>query len=146
MILCLSSSFALECYIAIRLKKLPWCSLRTVTIGHLLMGSGLLLSSIKVSSMAMYGIKIPLAFLIFQFLYFLKYRDHALELAKKYLTRTNRINPDQEMGNINDFGIFVGPQNANNRGKTMDKPNEIRVFSISVGESNSDEFGGVFIG
>ncbi len=41
------------------------------------------------------------------------------------LTRTNRINPDQESDDLNDFGIFVGPQNENNIER-----NEVRVFTI----------------
>ena len=42
------------------------------------------------------------------------------------LTRTNRINPDQESDDLNDFGIYVGPPNANNIER-----NEMGVFSIS---------------
>ncbi len=124
----LLSSFLLECYLAIKVKKLPWFSLKSVTIGHLIMVSVLYSKNfIQFSSTAMYGIKPSLTLLTFQFLYFLKYRDHAIKFAKEFcLTRTNRINPDEESDDLNDFGIFVGPQNANNIEK-----NEMRVFSIS---------------
>ena len=126
-IVLLSSSFLFECYLAIKIRRLPWFSLKSVTIGHLIMGAGLLAASIEFSGLAMYVIKMPLAFLAFQFLYFLKYRDHAIKVAKRFcLTRTNRINPDEGSDNLNDFGIFVGPQNANNI-----EGHEMRVFSIS---------------
>ena len=123
----LSSSFLLECYLAIKIKRLPWFSLKSVTVGHLVMGAGLSAIYIQFSGLAMYVIMMPLAFLTFQFLYFLKYRDHAIKVAKMFfLNSTNRINPDEEGDNLNDFGIFVGPQNANNS-----EINEMRVFSIS---------------
>ncbi len=89
----LSSSFLLECYLAIKVKKLPWFSLKSVTIGHLIMGSLLFIRNsifIQSSSMAMHGIKPSLALLIFQFLYFLKYRDHAIKFAKNFLSNKNK--------------------------------------------------------
>ena len=126
-IVLLSLTFSLECYIALKVKKLPWFKLKSVTIGHLIMGATLYSKNLQFSSMIMYGIKPPLTVLIFQFLYFLKYRDQAIEFAKQFcLTRTNRINPDEESDDLNDFGIFVGPQNTNNTERT-----EMRVFSIS---------------
>ena len=126
-IVILSSSILLECYLAIKIKRLPLFSLKSVTIGLLVMGAGLFTINIQFSSPALSVIKMPLAFLTFQFLYFLKYRDHAIKVAKMFfLNSTNRINPDEEGDNLNDFGIFVGPQYANNSER-----NEMRVFSIS---------------
>ena len=133
-IISIISSFIMEVYIAIKLKKLPWSSLRSITIGHIIMSIWLFASSIKVSRMAMYGIKMPLSFLMFQLLYLLKNREFVLERIKRLCINNNRrVNPDDATLELNDFGVFVGQQISN-------------IPDHETPTSISNEFGNVYIG
>ena len=133
-IICILLSFIMEVYIALKLKKLPWSSLRSITIGHIIMSIWLFASSIKVNRMAMYGIKMPLSFLMFQLLYLLKNREFVLERIKRLCINNNRrVNPDDATLELNDFGVFVGQQISN-------------IPDHETPTSISNEFGNVYIG
>ena len=62
--------------------------------------------------MAMYGVKMPLGFLMFQLLYLLKYREFVSEKMKQLcFENQRRIGPadDDNLG-LNDFGVYIGHQ------------------------------------
>ena len=135
-ITCILLSFIMEVYIAIKLKKLPWSTLRSITIGHIIMTIGVFASSMRVSKMGMYGVKMPLMFLMFQLLYLLKYRKYAnAQVRQLCIITPRRINPvDDDLNELNDFGVFIGHQKD--------------IYNIPDLESDTNvtnEFGNVYI-
>ena len=108
-------SFLLELYISIKLKKLPWTSLKSVTLGHIFMGMiPILIATRNKDNVKIFPIKSSMLILALQTLYALKYRTHIIQLLRRLCCNltVNSIAPDQQDLELNDIGIFVGPPRA----------------------------------
>ena len=104
--------FLIELCIGIKIKKLPWSSFKSVALGHVfLMGIVLIALGNKYQKM-FYSIQLSLVILSLQVLFALKYRTHIIKVLKGFCcnTTTNSVAPEQPDPELNDFGIFVGPQ------------------------------------
>ena len=105
LIVLILTSFISEMYVGLKVKKLPFCQLKSVTIGHLGM-SLTALTFIEIDSNSICSIRPPLLCFIFQLLYVVKYRDFLIVKIRK-LVSPNNITPSDDI-NLNEFGIFVG--------------------------------------
>lgn len=102
-------SFLIECYISVKIKRIPFTSLKTGTIGQIIMASTLIIASTNFEAIALYGIKVTTTFFVFQVLYLLKYRDYACHMIKTLCPyNRNTVEPESYQISLNDFGIFVG--------------------------------------
>ena len=154
-------SFLLELYISVRLKKLPFFSLKSATLGHVFMaaGVGIIVMGDMYENSLFSSIELLLLILLLQILYCFKYKSFIDELVRKSCcTRVNPHNiPEQQDIELNDIGIFVGSkmgaintpfepvpalENANNNS------NRVTSNTIEGGSDNIDinDFGGVYIG
>ncbi len=134
-------SFLIECYISVKIKRLPLSSLKTGTIGHIMMTSTLILVSTNVENFAFYGVKAPFTFFVFQVLYLLKYRDYACHFIKELCScNRNTVEPEHYQISLNEFGIFVGNNDALSTEQTNKTLNE------DFEGSQNNKFGGVYVG
>ena len=125
-------SLALELYIGVRLKKLPWLSLKSVTLGHLVMGACMwILFTLGQGSNLFISIRISLLHLIIQFLYTVKYKTFMIEYTKGICDLTHTVSSNNEDSELNDFGIFVGP-------KDIAEDLELNGFGIYVGPKETN--------
>jgi hypothetical protein len=107
-------SLALELYIGVRLKKLPWLSLKSVTLGHFVIGACMwILFTLGQGSNLFISIRISLLHLIIQFLYTVKYKTFMIEYTKGICDLTHTVSSNNGDSELNDFGIFVGPKETN---------------------------------
>ena len=120
-------SLALELYIGVRLKKLPWLSLKSVTLGHLVMGAfWWLFFSVGQGQNLFNSIRMSMILIILQFLYTVKYRTFITEFTKGLIRLNNSVSTNIEDSDLNDFGIFVGP-------KEIAEDLELNDYGIFVG-------------
>ena len=151
-----TTSLLLEIYISIRLKKLPWLSLKSVTMGHLLMALAVfVIVNNQQNNVQFKSIQVALILLGFQLLYTLKYRYFFIECVRKMCCVSNSVVPRQLDLELNDIGIFVGPQRSVEMNK-MDNEEERNVIkpksdltTVSIAKpdnSKDDKYGGVYMG
>ena len=133
-------SLFLELYIGIRIKKLSCFRFIPVTIGHLFLIACLIVifsndtQNTNYQSIYMFYVVISL-----QFLFVINQKDYLIELIKKYknmLTNT-AVTPVNEDLELNDFGIFVGPQVTSDPTEESDEKDHSK---------DTQEFGGVYVG
>ena len=134
-------SLFLELYVGIRIKKLSCFRFIPVTIGHLFLIACLIVifsndtQNTNYQSIYMFYIVISL-----QFLYVMNQKDYMIELIKKYknmLLTNTAVTPVNEDLELNDFGIFVGPQVTSDPTKESDEQDQSK---------DTQEFGGVYVG
>ena len=133
-------SLFLELYIGIRFKKLSCFRFIPVTIGHLFFIACLIVifsdnsQNTNYQSIYMFYVVISL-----QFLFVIKQKDYIIELIKEYrnmLTNTT-VTPVNEDLELNDFGIFVGPQVMSD--PTFERGPQVMSYT-------EIQFGGVYMG
>ena len=127
-------SLLLELYIGMIIKKLSCIRFIPVTIGHLYM-IAIMHILINYQYPMIPGMQ-PLTLIIsLQLMYVLRQRDYTIELLKKYWNvANNTVVPVNDSIELNEFGIFVGPQ------VISDPNNNIESYP------RDDEFGGVYVG
>ena len=135
----LTTSLLFELYIGIKIKKMSCTRFISVTFGHLYMTAGAyILLNFKDSSTAyMHALSVIISF---QLLYVLKQKEYTIELLKKYCkVPNNTVDLFNENIELNDFGIFVGPQ-------VRTEPIFIIESSIRNPNMYDDAHGGVYMG
>ena len=100
-----SISFLSEIYISVKVKKLPWCQLKTVAIGHTIMAITALLL-IGFGNQAFHAIRHSLIFVSIQLLYVVRYRDFMHQAIKNIMNR-NEVAPTDGIDELemNVFGV-----------------------------------------
>ena len=124
--------------IGIKIKKLSCFRFIPVTIGHLFMIAFLLfIFDMTNQNENFESIKYSLIMISLQFLYVVRQKDYVIELVIKCRNvLNNTVVPGNQDLEINDFGIFVGPQ-------VISDPTQI---SDKIPSRNTHEFGGVYMG
>ena len=111
LLLLLIVSFLLELCISIKIKKLPWTSMKSITLGHIFMGMVIIAPTFNYNG-KFFPIQTSLLILSLQTLYALKYRTHSIKVLKRFCCNetTNSVVPGSQDLQLDDIGIFVGPQ------------------------------------
>ena len=105
-----TASLLLEFYIGMLIKRLSCIRLIPVTLGHLYMIACMyiLTNYQDCSNTLMQALLIAVSL---QFMYVLRQKEYTIELVKKSCNVLNdTVVPVNENSELNDFGIFVGPQ------------------------------------
>jgi hypothetical protein len=131
-------SMFIELYIGIKIKKLSCFRFIPVTIGHLFMIAFLIfMFDLTKQNPNLQSIQNPLIIISLQLLFVVRQKDYVIKFLKKCCNVLNNtvvpVNQDLE---INDFGIFVGPQVISH--PTLD--------SDERPSRDTPEFGGVYMG
>ena len=132
-----TASLLLELYIGIKIKRLSCSRFIPVTLGHLYMIACMyvLTNYQDCSNTFLKSLSISISL---QFMYVLKQKEYTIELVKKCCNLPNNIvGLVSENIELNDFGIFVGPQ-------VISEPE----LEIDERDSSKEEntFGGVYVG
>ena len=137
-IIMVAFSLLIELYIGIKIKKLSCFRFIPVTIGHLFMIAFLLfIFDMTNQNENFESIKHSLIMISLQFLYLVRQKDYVIELVIKCRNvLNNTVVPGNQDLEINDFGIFVGPQ-------VVSDPS---LDSYEIPSRDTLEFGGVYMG
>ena len=104
-------SLLLELYVGMIIKKLSCIRFIPVTIGHLYMIACIHVITNYQSSPMIQVIQGLFIIISLQFMYVLRQKEFAIELMKKLCKApTNTVIPVNENIELNDFGIYIGPQ------------------------------------
>ena len=134
-----TASLLLELYIAIKIKKLSCIRFVSVTIGHMYMIACIFILTNNQGTQIIYMQALSIAISL-QLMYVLKQKEHTIELLKKCCSVTNNtVDLFNENIELNDFGIFVGPQ-------VRTEPIFIIESGIRNPNMNDDAHGGVYMG
>ena len=137
-IIMVALSLLIELYIGVIIKKLSCFRFIPVTIGHLFMIAFLLfIFDMTNQNENFESIKYSLIMISLQFLYVVRQKDYVIELVTKCRNvLNNTVVPGNQDLEINDFGIFVGPQ-------VISDPS---LDSYEIPSRDTLEFGGVYMG
>ncbi len=137
-------SFLIEMYIGLKVKKLPWSRLKSVTIGHVFLAA-MLSFFYRMGSISFSSIHTALILFLVQILYLIGYRDFVHEEFKR-ITTANNVAPGREQDlDVNEFGIYIGHSHKpENRQRNNFSVSVIDVSNKYKG-SNTDNYGGVYI-
>jgi hypothetical protein len=137
-IIMVAFSLLIELYIGIKIKKLSCFRFIPVTIGHLFMIAFLLfIFDMTNQNENFESIKYSLIMISLQFLYLVRQKDYVIELVIKCRNvLNNTVVPGNQDLEINDFGIFVGPQ-------VISDPS---LDSDEIPSRDTLDFGGVYMG
>ena len=102
--------FLIELCISIKIKKLPWSSLKSVTLGHVFMMGIVLIALGNKYQKIFHSIQLSLVISSLQVLFALKYRTYIIKVLKGFCcnTTTNSVAPEQPGPELNDFGSLGG--------------------------------------
>ena len=150
-----TTSLVVEIYIGIKVKKLPWTSLKSVTIGHIMFGITLVIVYKRVDSVIIHSIQPSLIFLIFQILYTIRLKEHFMAKIKKICSPS--VEPiESENHDLNSIGIFVGAgqnrRSISNVSQSVTSSSNFKVNTfvppkkLNRSDTKYDLFGGVYVG
>ena len=109
-IILFSASLLFELYIGIKIQKLSCIRFVSVTIGHLYM-MGCMYILFNYHDSPIHYVQAIIIMISVQLLYVLRQKDYTIDLLKKCCNVPNiTVVPVNESIELNNFGIFVGPQ------------------------------------
>ncbi len=150
-----TTSLVVEIYIGLKVKKLPWTSLKSVTIGHIMFGITLVIVYKRVDYVIIHSIQPSLIFLIFQILYTIRLKEHFRAKIKKICSQS--VEPiESENHDLNSIGIYVGGgqnrRSISNVSQSVTSSSNFKVNAfvptkkLNRSDTKYDLFGGVYIG
>ena len=136
------ASFLIEMYIGLKVKKLPWSRLKSVTIGHVFLATTLSLFY-RMGSISFSSIHTALILFLVQVLYLIGYRDFVYEIFER-ITTANNVAPGREEDlDVNEFGIYIG---HSHKSENRQRNNfSVSVIDISDKYKGPNNYGGVYI-